>query len=76
MILSVVTCGVPKSILGSLLLIYVNNITTTTTTSLFEIILFADDNTLLYFNPEIVSKSNVINKELGEISNWFRAKCL
>ena len=71
-----IKCGVPQgSILGPLLFIlYVNDITNTT--SLFEIILFADDTTLLYSHPEISSKIDPINKELNEISNWFKANKL
>ena len=71
-----IKCGVPQgSILGPLLFIlYVNDIITTT--SLFDIILFADDTTLLYSHPDISSKINLINKELSEISNWFKANKL
>ena len=71
-----IKCGVPQgSILGPLLFIlYVNDITTTT--SLLEIILFADDTTLLYSHPDISSKVNLINNELREISNWFKANKL
>ena len=66
-----IKCGVPQgSILGPLLFIlYVNDITSTT--SLFEIILFADDSTLLYSHPDIATKINLINKELSEMCNWF-----
>ena len=53
---------------------YLNDITNTT--SLFEIILFADDTTLLYSHPDISSKIDSINKELNEISNWFKANKL
>ena len=65
----------PGIYLGPLLFIlYVNDITNTT--SLFEIILFADDTTLLYSHPDISSKIDLINKELNEISNWFKANKL
>ena len=71
-----IKCGVPQgSILGPLLFIlYVNDITSAT--SLFEIILFADDTTLLYSHPDIATKINLINKELSEICNWFKANKL
>lgn len=39
-------------------------------------ILFADDTTLLYSHPDISSKIDFINKELFEISNWFKANKL
>ena len=71
-----IKCGVPQgSILGPLLFIlYVNDITTTT--SLLDVILFADDTTLLYSHPDIPSKINLINNELRETSNWFKANKL
>lgn len=55
-----VTCGVPGPLL---FIIYVCDIANSST-FLFEIILFANDTTLLYSNPEIVSKIDVINKEI------------
>ena len=71
-----IKCGVPQgSILGPLLFIlYVNDITTTT--SLLDVILFADDTTLLYSHPDIPSKINLINNELRETSNWFKGNKL
>ena len=71
-----IKCGVPQVfILGPLLFIlYVNDIVATT--SLFDIILFADDTTLLYSHPDIASKLTIVNKELSEINNWFKANKL
>ena len=48
----------------------------TTTTSLLDVILFADDTTLLYSHPDIPSKINLSNNELRETSNWFKANKL
>ena len=48
----------------------------TTTTSLLDVISFADDTTLLYSHPDIPSKINLINNELRETSNWFKANKL
>ena len=71
-----IKCGVPQgSILGPLLFIlYVNDIVNTT--SLLELILFADDTTLLFSHPDIASKVDTINNELKEICNWFKANKL
>ena len=46
------------------------------TTSLLNIILFAYDSTLLYSHPDIASKLSIVNKELSEISNLFKANKL
>ena len=56
-----IKCGVLQgSILGPLLFIlYVNNIVNIT--SLLELILFADDTTLLFSLPDIASKVDTIN---------------
>ena len=70
-----INCGVPQgSILGPLLNIYINDIVNTT--SLLELILFADDTTLLFSHPDIASQNEIINKELQEICNWFQANKL
>ena len=63
-------CGVPQgSIFGPLsFTLYVNDITSKT--SLLEIILFADNNTILYSHP--ASNINLINKELCEFSTGSR----
>ena len=72
----IINCGVPQgSILGPLLFIlYLNDIVNTT--SLLELILFADDTTLLFSHPDIASQNEIINKELQEICNWFQANKL
>ena len=71
-----ITCGVPQgSILGPLLFIlYVNDITYTS--NILDFILFADDTTILYSHKDVNSKINVVNKELYEVTNWFKANKL
>ena len=62
-----IKCGVPQgSILGPLLcILYVNDYTP----SLLELILFADDTTLLFSHPDIASNTciNTINNELQDL---------
>ena len=72
----IINCGVPQgSILGPLLFIlYINDIVNTT--SLLELILFADDTTLLFSHPDIASQNDIINIELQEICSWFQANKL
>ena len=53
---------------------YINDIVNTS--SLLELILFADDTTLLFSHPDIVSKHEIINNELQKICNWFQANKL
>ena len=72
----IINCGVPQGpILGPLLFtLYINDIVNTT--SLLELILFADDTTLLFSHPDIASQNEIINNELQEICNWFQANKL
>ena len=74
--LKTILCGVPQgSILGPLLFIlYINDITNTS--KILDFLLFADDTTILYSSPDIVSKIPMINRELSEVSNWFKANKL
>ena len=71
-----IVCGAPQgSILGPLLFIlHVNYITYTSNVP--DSILFADDTTILYSHKDIKSKMDVVNEELKEVSNWFKANKL
>ena len=63
------------SILGPLLFIlYVNDITYTS--NVLDFILFADDTTILYSHKDINSKIGIVNKELDEVTTWFKANKL
>ena len=56
-----------------LFILYINDIVNTT---LLELILFADDTTLLFSHQDIASQNDIINNELQEICNWFQANKL
>ena len=57
-----------------LFILYVNDITFTS--NVLDFILFADDTTILYSHKDINSQVNVVNEELKEVSNWFKANKL
>ena len=68
--------GVPQgSILGPLLfLIYINDLILAS--NKFDFIMYADDTTLLYSQPELNGLEENLNSELQLISNWFKANKL
>ena len=70
--LAPITCGVPHgSILGPLLfLIFINDIVNTS--KITEIIIFADDTNLFFKDSNLDNLILKINKELNNISNWFK----
>ena len=70
------TCGVPQgSVLGPLLfIIYMNDLHFALTHS--SGILFADDTTIHYTNDNITDLFHVMNCDLNQITQWFRANKL
>ena len=71
-----VSCGVPQgSILGPLLFIlYMNDICYTS--KILKMILFADDTTVFHSDKNISRLCAIMNDELKEVSNWFKANKL
>ena len=68
----IINRGVPQgSILGPLLFIlYINDIANTT--SLLELILFADDTTLLFSHPDIASKNTLLITHFSKYATGSR----
>lgn len=71
-----ITCGVPQgSLLGPLLfLIYVNDISVATSDS--ELILFADDTTILNKNKNQTDLETSVERGITELADWYAANHL
>ncbi|XP_065664405.1 uncharacterized protein LOC136086066 [Hydra vulgaris] len=72
----IITCGVPQgSVLGSLLfLIYVNDLYKFS--NILNTTLFADDTNLFYSHEDINILFLTVNKELDNLTQWFKANKL
>ena len=73
---SLITHGVPQgSILGPLLfLIYINDIVKSSTS--LDYVMYADDTTLFYTQPNLNNFEDNTNHELEKVSNWFKVNKL
>ena len=71
-----IQCGVPQgSILGPLLfLLYVNDINNSS--PILSFVLFADDTNIFFSHKNLKSLISVLNQEMNNVANWFKANKL